>query len=270
MDKIAFVPPAGSASEVFTEEASRSASTPAERFFAAPTAGQEKSNFGDAIGVRKKRARSAHQPFTDGNRLAVPREVASHHFFYKVRPMSFDQDDLDLVLGAAKKYEQLFPIPIGDIGVLRVPLLTRITPEAVRPFDRIISAMGTSDEHRERAAILVTHWAAPHVDEKYHGNAFLSYVLHTGPEPYVIQAFHTEVSKGRCPAQSLTSSTRTVETGELLMLDPTTPHLAAPARPADGQLLVLIQIIIDETDLEDRLELIKRYPPAEGDENEVL
>lgn len=269
MLEIEFVPPPDGSKEVFTEATLQAASTEEGHFFAGPTAGTGSSALPEMQGVPKTRARSAHKPFEDGNRLPVPREVSGHHFFYKVRPVALDAEDVAHVLAAAKEYVRRYPLGVGDIGVLRAPLLGRIDPRAADSFERLIADMGVSEEHRSRAAVLACHWSAPHVDEGYQGYAFLSYVLHTGPSPYVVQTFHMEAARaGALPR--LTPSSRLVNPGDFLMLDPTTAHMAAPSYPGDDHLLVMIQIVIDETCLEDRLALLEQYPPADGDENVTL
>jgi len=48
--------------------------------------------------------------------------------------------------------------------------------------------------------------------------------------------------------------------GEAFVLDPTTPHMAAPLKPHQDQMLILLQMRLDDRTLIEREALIQRLP----------
>lgn len=94
--------------------------------------------------------------------------------------------------------------------------------------------------------------------ETYAGASFLSYVLHTGPGEYVMQAMSCRQTDDLI---GVDTSTRSVAEGEAFVFDPTTPHMVVPERPCDGQLLVLLQVELEDTDVQARQRLLRLVRP---------
>ena len=211
-----------------------------------------------------------HVKYQGGNRIEVPAEVNGHHFFYLTDPPSFRETYIAKVTRAAKIYATASKDELNQIGAILVAyrdVLDEYVSGAGDAFDAMISSMGVSDEHRFRCSVLVCNWASPHIDDTYEGHVFVSYILHTGVHPYVIQTFNTELSDDSYGIQEIKSSTRLVREGDMMVMDTTTAHMAVPAFPGDGQLLILVQILLDETCADDRFAVLRKYPPRSGDKS---
>lgn len=90
-----------------------------------------------------------------------------------------------------------------------------------------------------RLELLVCEYARPHSDTSYAGKGFVSTVLHTGPQPYVVDVFTT--SRAVEGGLEVNARTRMLSAGDTFVLDPKIPHSAMPVRPQAGCLLVLAQ-----------------------------
>jgi hypothetical protein len=212
--------------------------------------------------------------FKNGNRLAVPEIVKGTHFFYKTAPVALTSEYSDLVTAAALKHVQNVGLNPAEIVVLRHAELEEQVPGAKIAFGRLLDEMseGVPGSNRSAAGVLVCEWANPHIDSSFEGHNFYSQVLHTGPEPYIMQTFHTYVpTKGR-RTHKMECSTRVLNKGDTFMFDPTTAHMVAPRRPGEGQLLVMLQLVISEPDAADREALVSRFSPLveDKDEHEVF
>lgn len=213
--------------------------------------------------------------YADGNRMVVPDVVNSKHFFYKTPSLAFELQQLQLVTKAALAYVDRFGLKPAEIGLLRFPELEFTLDGAGEALEQLLHAMTLPQGFdRSMAGVLVCEWVNPHIDRTFSGRAFINHVLHTGPEPYIMQTFHVFVPPTRPPqpgartlppVQNIESSTRVLEVGTTFLFDPTTAHMVAPRRPGDGQLLVLLQTFLkDETDA-DRAAILAAFPPGEND-----
>ena len=79
--------------------------------------------------------------------------------------------------------------------------------------------------------MLVTKFAPAHSDPAFEEQIFVSLVLRTGSSPYLVQAFHTEYAPTEDMALKFVDTNRCLEVGDIPVLDPTTPHMAAPTVP---------------------------------------
>jgi hypothetical protein len=210
--------------------------------------------------------------YDDGNRLAVPAIVPAKHFLYKTNRMDSRLNDLALVASIAKgtlekRGHGLNP---AQIEVFLRKDFRDESQDFLQALDRVLNAMGASALEAERASILLCEWAAPHVDDSYVEQAFVSLVLHTGPEPYIMQALHTHVIEGPHGSQQIETSTRVLTVGDVIVFDPTTAHFTVPKYPNDEQLLILLQVCVNDRTEEDREALLKRFPVADGDVDQYL
>ncbi|MCC5613146.1 hypothetical protein LC612_42340 [Nostoc sp. CHAB 5834] len=91
-------------------------------------------------------------------------------------------------------------------------------------------------------------------------------VLHTGTEPYVMQVISTAPpSLPGTRAPRLFCDTRVLSVGDALVFDPTTPHMAVPKEPTDGQLLILFQVELPDNDEQERSAVLEAFPPLSCD-----
>jgi hypothetical protein len=208
--------------------------------------------------------------FKNGNRLAVPEEVEGAHFFYKTSPVELNVQYSDLVTAAALKHVENVGLNPAEIVVLRHAELEAQIPGAKEAFGYLLDEMseGIPGSNRSAAGVLVSEWANPHIDSSFEGYAFFSQVLHTGPEPYIMQTFHTFVPAKGSRKHSMECSTRVLNKGDAFMFDPTTAHMVAPRRPGEGQLLVMLQLVISESDAAEREALVSQFAPLVEDKDE--
>lgn len=212
-------------------------------------------------------------PKTAGNRLPVPPTVAGHHLLYKSELQAPAQaSDMAMIAELTKAMVLERGLNPSEIEAFAFSRYAGENPAAHEALRRLLAAMGASDCTDSDACVIACHWAAPHVDELFCGKAFASLVLHTGPERYVVKTFHTGPRKKAKVGLTLSSTTRVVSVGDLLVLDPTTPHLAAPVYPHQDQLLVLLQAEIPDRTAKERNALLEWFKPSpcDKDENEYF
>lgn len=205
--------------------------------------------------------------YKNGNRLAVPEVVKGKHFFYKTQAVKLDATMVNKVVQAAIKHVEVYGLNPAQIELLRHTQLEKQVKGAGAAFEDLLGCMGegASGTNRAMSGILVCDWANPHIDEGFVDYAFLSVVLHTGPEPYIMQTFHTYVpTKGR-RIQKVESSTRCLKVGDMFMFDPTTAHMVMPRKTGSEQLLVMLQVVLRDSNDNEREGLLKTYPPLDND-----
>lgn len=147
------------------------------------------------------------------------------HFLYRTSPLSLTPaaiTTLGTALAAAMPEVRLDTAEIGSYN--RTELTRMVPPSAVAAYDKLLSELGVTDYVTHYPAVLACRWALPHDDGTFAGKAFLSLVLHTGPEPYVMSMFATTGRRNR----TVVDITRTLRTGDVFIFDPTVPHMAAP------------------------------------------
>jgi len=198
----------------------------------------------------------------NGNRLRVPKRVNSHHFLYQAEPKPLDAAALDVVVSAVKCFTLERRLHASEVEIVS---RQHLGDEAAAAFARLEAPLLelSCAAPPLSAEILVCHQAFPHTDATFAGIAFLSVVLHTGPEDYVLQAFH--VQRDRQGLQDVVSSSRVLQVGDWCVFDPTTPHMAAPLAPHQDSLLILMQLGLRDEDREARRAILKELPPRADD-----
>lgn len=197
------------------------------------------------------------------NLLPLPAAMTSKHFFYRSLAPKVPASAVDTVVLAAKTLAQRYGLSSAQIEAFGSAQLETAHAGAAEAFTALKRALALPQ--RVSGAVVVCEWAAPHVDDAFAGQAFVSLVLHTGPEPYVMQAFHTEhTPEGQT---ALVTSTCLLRQGDLVVLDPTTAHFAAPRSSGAGQLLVLLQFELEDCTEQDREILLQLFPPASPDKD---
>lgn len=194
------------------------------------------------------------------NRLPVPSSVPARHFLYKTQPLIGCDDEISLLGNQAFKMVCDIGISPGEIELLMFN--DEDHPQAVAALVKIQAALPSSvfDHGRHKFDILFAELALPHADPDYTGWAFVSVVLHTGPHPYVLQMLHTEQIEESNENVVRTSSVL-LRPGDVVVFDPSTPHLCVPATPHEDQLLVLAQVSVMDVTEEDRNLLVSALPP---------
>lgn len=188
--------------------------------------------------------------------------MSSKHLFHKsVRP-SVNQEDLRTVEQLVRQmiaHQQ--GLRVAQIDALSARELVRKYPEAEPALHRLAASMGLEAFD---ADIVFCEWAAVHEDGFYLGSSFVSLVVHTGPNPYYMQTVLTrdgfDEGDGN-HAFRVDKVHAVLNQGDVLVFDPTVPHMAAPTRPADGQLLVLLQWVMPTQTPEELAELGSRFIP---------
>jgi hypothetical protein len=200
-----------------------------------------------------------------GNRMRVPDALGGRHFFYKTAPPQFDEWDVDLVVRTIKSTVQSRGLACAEIQTFSARGLDVEVDGAGDAMRRLARLMPGRELRLCEPSVLVCEWASVHVDETFSGAAFLSFVLHTGEHPYVMQTLHTDEVRG---LQEVTSTTRVLSKGDGFVFDPTTAHMVAPRYSATGQMLIVIQAEMRDADESDRRALLAAVPQMEGDGDE--
>lgn len=198
----------------------------------------------------------------NSSRKALPGAVNSRHFFYLSTRPNVPTAAVETVVAAAQSLVRergLLPAQIEAFSSKQLEGAQNGAGNALMSLRRALKLPADTP-----SAVVACEWASPHVDELFAGQAFVSLVLHTGPEPYVVQTLHTE---HRVDGNTLVTSTRMLRQGDVMVLDPTVAHFAAPRSPGSNQLLVLLQFELpDQTEL-DRANLLKQFPPDARDKD---
>lgn len=210
-------------------------------------------------------------PYRNGNRMAVPSAVNSKHFFYQAKVPCLPQDEVNRVVEATMRFIEDEGLHTAQIQLVTKGLIQKYGGQAaVDSLQCLVKTLGMTDVADHDVSILACEWASVHHDDMFEGRAFASVVLHTGPERYVVQSFHTQVKEsenGR--GLKLTAETRVLNAGDAFVLDPTTPHMAAPESPTSNCLLILLQFELDDHNKQERQKIVKRFPPVVDDEDRV-
>lgn len=205
-----------------------------------------------------------------GNRLALPACVPGKHFFYRTSLPSYRAEDAQVLINAIQQAVEDCGLHTAEIDVFSCKRLHAYGGDAVSDaFSRLVCDLGLEDVPAHTISLLACEWASVHVDDSFAGSAFLTLVLHTGPNPYVMQTFHSARNDEDDPTPlELHTSTRLLHPGQAVVFDPTTPHLAVPAGFSADQLLVLLQVELSDKDLTERATILRRYPPLDTDRSQ--
>ena len=94
--------------------------------------------------------------------------------------------------------------------------------------------------------LVYCRWAAPHTDNSFDKELFVSLVLGTGPSPYRVESLVPTISDQpngrRSPRFGFERCSLELRAGEVFVLDPLVPHYASPAKPHQDSLLSLLQV----------------------------
>ena len=94
--------------------------------------------------------------------------------------------------------------------------------------------------------LLYCRWAAPHTDNTFDQQLFVSLVLGTGPSPYRVESLVPTIAEhpnGRhSPQLSFERCSIELMPGMVFVLDPLVPHYASPENPHQNSLLPLLQV----------------------------
>jgi len=199
-----------------------------------------------------------------GNRLAVPAALNdARHFFYRTQPPALSEEDRTLICEAVLAHYRTIPCMGSEVDVLSRGVILGWGAAVRDAVERLDSAMLSLGPKSMGALVdlLACRWAGPHSDEPFAGEAFYSFVLHTGPSPYTMNLFYTDRERHGERLPTVTCSSHRLKVGDAFVFDPTTPHLAAPEEPRDGQLLLLAQCTLKDKNARERAELVEVMPP---------
>jgi len=194
------------------------------------------------------------------NRLPVPSAVPARHFLYKTNPLVGVDSEISLLGDLCWKAVLGLGLSPGQIELL---VESNLQDDRAEQALRVLQSALPSplfDVDRRGIDLLVTELAMPHSDPDYEGWAFVSVVLRTGPNPYALQLLHTERNEG-ASENLVRTSTVLLRPGDVVVFDPTTPHLCVPTASHEDQLLVLAQFSVLDVTESDREKLVKALPP---------
>jgi hypothetical protein len=192
----------------------------------------------------------------------------SQFLFYKSSKPRVNADDLSIVeQGVRRLIARQEGLRVAQIDALSAREFVRSCPESESALTRLAQAVGLEVFD---ADIVFCEWAAVHEDGFYRGNSFVSLVVCTGKNPYYMQTVLTRKGFDEGDGNHAFRVDKTpaiLSQGDLLVFDPTVPHMAAPARPADGQLLILLQWVMSTATPEEVEALRARFVPQGVDED---
>lgn len=191
-------------------------------------------------------------------------------FFYKTASHSLEGDDCSIVTTALLEYVQEHDLDVGEIQVISPRRLAEQAnaPELLPAVERLCDRLGFP---ADKVDIVYCEWAPVHSDLPFEGRVFVSCVLNTGPSEYYVQVFRSVKPK---PSEAtrgldLQVESRLMARGDVFVLDPVMPHMAAPAFPSDNAFLVLLQWEQSCLDAAEREALVGRFPRLDQDRNQT-
>jgi hypothetical protein len=150
---------------------------------------------------------------------------------------------------------------VAQIDALSAREFVRDYPASEPALRRLAESLGLEAFD---ADVVFCEWAAVHEDGFYRGSSFVSLVVHTGAQPYYVQTVLTRkgFDEGEgSHAFHVDQAHAVLNQGDVLVFDPTVPHMAAPTKPADGQLLVLLQWVMSTRSQDEVEALTTRFAP---------
>jgi hypothetical protein len=94
--------------------------------------------------------------------------------------------------------------------------------------------------------LLYCRWAAPHTDNMFDKELFVSLVLGTGPGPYRLESLVPTIKEHpdgrRSPRLDFERCRIELKAGDVFVFDPLVPHYASPENPHQQSLLSLLQV----------------------------
>jgi hypothetical protein len=219
------------------------------------------------------RSRSRMIPKTDA--AALPRLAAmaaqdpspstrsrqdSPHFIYQTQASGMDTATAAVLVENVKTLVLEMGLHPAQIEIVN---RGKLAPGAAAAFEQLAAPLLQVPCVRDHeVSMVVCEQALPHTDPEHEGSAFLSLVLHTGPEPYYLQLLHSTVG---ATGQDVISSSRVLRAGDWVVFDQTTPHMAVPLFGSKDSLLVLLQTELKADTAEDRAAVQRAVPPLADD-----
>jgi hypothetical protein len=190
----------------------------------------------------------------------VPKTLDSEHFLYLSKHVrTLPSKAVLTAVAAAQTYVLRVGLDPAEVAILNANEAKSYHPEADAAMRAICVAVGFVGS----PSLVFCEWSPPHIDPGMQSASIVSLVLRTGPHPYLVQALHTEFDAHL--KRTLVTSQRLVKEGDIFVFDPNEPHFAAPWRPADGQMLIMLQCRVEDTTEVDRRALMKKYQRRRGD-----
>lgn len=210
----------------------------------------------------------ANQPSLSAHDKAALPTRKQRHFFYRADTPALDACDMAVVTDSVATLIEERGLGVAQIEVFTLKYFREHAAAAVQDsLDRLTKTLGL-DAVRDRTSLLTCEWASPHEDSAFEGKAFVSVVLGTGPYSYVMNMFHSRKLPGKT-GLDLVTSTRVLRTGEVIVFDPTIPHMAAPGRPSTDSLLVMLQVEVDISEPGGMEALLRRFPRHASDADQA-
>jgi hypothetical protein len=188
-------------------------------------------------------------------------------FLYKADPVDLDPDDVQTVVSAIQgKISKEAGRWSGEVGLLTWVEMTERDAAVGDALSRLWRTVPGNDLAQKHPDLIVCEMAWPHTDSSYAGTKFLSLVLHTGSGgPYAVQTIETGTEEG---LPSVRTNSRVLEVGDVFVMDPTAPHMAAPIAMEPDSMLILLQAVICDSDSDGHARLKTAVPRAAEDRNE--
>lgn len=200
-----------------------------------------------------------HQPYADGNRLPLAAGLSSFHNAYLADVAAPDSADVEQVLQEVARRKPPQELPYTEIVVLTKGCFSQDTWDAVQ---RLAQSYCPPGANLNSCSVLLARLAAVHSDESFEGDFFVSRVLAAGPNGYLFQAFHSKVVGNTHRYLEVDCTELLLKAGDVLVFDPTTPHMAAPVMPKEDTVLVLLQLEVRVPDEESLAHLVEHLPPC--------
>lgn len=200
-----------------------------------------------------------HKPYDEGNRLPVAAGLVSRHNVYLAKAQAPEAADVALVLQEVAQQRPVQQMPPAGVQVLNRGTFSK---DAWAAVERIAALSCPPGMNLGPCSLVLTRLGAVHSDETFEGDFFVSRVLTAGPRGYLFQAFHSEVVGKQHPSFLVDCTDRVLEAGDVLVFDPTTPHMAAPLAPEADTVLVLLQLEVHVPDEETLSRLVEHLPPC--------
>jgi hypothetical protein len=188
--------------------------------------------------------------------------------FHKSFRPEVDVQSLNILRTAVSKWLQEGEgLNVAQIEVVTATTLAAKYPEIQDALDAAVKAVGLPIEDAE---LVICEWAAVHADYTFAGRTFASLVVSTGRNPYYMQSVLTHKSDLEMDDTWQVDDAKLIlKQGDVFVFDPTVPHMAVPTRPADGQLLVLMQWAIPTEDELAMANLLGQFPKQREEENRL-
>lgn len=184
----------------------------------------------------------------------VPDTLESEHFLYLSKHVrSLPNKAVLTAVTAAQTYVLRVGLDPAEVGLLNANQAKSFHPDADAAMRTLCAEVGFVGS----PSLVFCEWSPPHIDGGMQAKSIVSLVLRTGPHPYLVQALHTEFDEHL--KRKLVTSQRLVKEGDIFVFDPNEPHFAAPWRPADGQMLIMLQCRVEDATDADRKVLMKNY-----------